>query len=75
MLRPQSLRTSVALLVVCSSTRSPEQLKPELSMSASSRLMHVVFIDGPDYEVKVYKSLLLVSSQQVFGIREKSDDH
>ena len=33
--------------------------------------MHFVFIDRPDYEVKVYKSLLLVSSQQVFGIREK----
>ena len=37
--------------------------------------MHVVFIAGPDYEVKVYKSLLLVSSHQVFGIREKSEDH
>ena len=61
MLRPQSLRISVALLAVCSSMRSPEQLKPEPRMSASSIVMHVVFIDGPDYELKIYKSLLLVS--------------
>lgn len=67
MLRPQSLRSSVVLVAERSSTASPEQLKPELSTSASSKLMQIVFIDDQDYGVKVVKWLLLVAAQQAFG--------